>query len=104
LSQAQATMQAAGQKAGAYFSSWGAWAAEKRKTGWRSEASPESQPSKTIASEKNQPPTRTNGPSITVTPAKELNTSLTQETGTSSKKERKTTTPATIKDEAPPSV
>jgi hypothetical protein len=34
LSQAHATMQAAGQKAGAYFSSWGAWAAEKRRTGW----------------------------------------------------------------------
>ncbi|KAF2427271.1 hypothetical protein EJ08DRAFT_593154 [Tothia fuscella] len=36
LSGAQASMQAAGQKAGAYFSSWGSWAAEKRKTGWRS--------------------------------------------------------------------
>lgn len=27
---------AAGQRAGAYFSSWGSWAAEKRKSGWRS--------------------------------------------------------------------
>jgi hypothetical protein len=36
LSQAQASMQAASQKAGAYFSSWGSWASEKRKTGWRS--------------------------------------------------------------------
>jgi hypothetical protein len=36
LSQAQASMAAAGQKAGAYFSSWGNWASEKRKTGWRS--------------------------------------------------------------------
>jgi hypothetical protein len=36
LSQAQASMAAAGQKAGAYFSSWGSWASEKRKTGWRS--------------------------------------------------------------------
>ena len=34
LSQAQATVQAAGIKAGAYLSSWGAWAAEKRKTSW----------------------------------------------------------------------
>jgi hypothetical protein len=34
LTQAQAAMQAAGQKAGAYFSSWGTWASEKRKTGW----------------------------------------------------------------------
>jgi hypothetical protein len=27
-------MQAASQRAGAYLSSWGAWATEKRKTGW----------------------------------------------------------------------
>lgn len=36
MQQAQATVAAAGQKAGAYLSSWGAWASEKRKTGWRS--------------------------------------------------------------------
>lgn len=35
MSQARATAQAAGKSAGAYFSSWGAWAAEKRKTGWK---------------------------------------------------------------------
>jgi len=34
LTQAQATVQDVGKKAGAYLSSWGAWAAEKRKTGW----------------------------------------------------------------------
>ena len=33
LAAAQASMQAAGQKAGAYISSWGAWASERRK-GW----------------------------------------------------------------------
>jgi hypothetical protein len=33
LSIAQANIQAAKQSAGAYFSSWGSWAAEKRK-GW----------------------------------------------------------------------
>ena len=33
FSQAQAQVQAAGAKAGAYFSSWGTWASEKRK-GW----------------------------------------------------------------------
>lgn len=33
LAAAQATVQGAGQKAGAYISSWGAWAAERRK-GW----------------------------------------------------------------------
>jgi hypothetical protein len=33
LSNAQANIQAAKQSAGAYFSSWGSWAAEKRK-GW----------------------------------------------------------------------
>jgi hypothetical protein len=36
-------MAAASQKAGAYFSSWGTWAAEKRRTGWgKSESSPPS--------------------------------------------------------------
>lgn len=34
LTQAQATVQAASSRAGAYLSSWGAWAAEKRKKGW----------------------------------------------------------------------
>ena len=34
LTQAQAAVSAAGQRAGAYLSSWGAWASEKRKTGW----------------------------------------------------------------------
>lgn len=33
LTATQASMQAAGQKAGAYISSWGAWASERRK-GW----------------------------------------------------------------------
>jgi hypothetical protein len=42
LSQAQATVQAAGMKAGAYLSSWGAWASEKRKTGWGRNISGES--------------------------------------------------------------
>ena len=36
LQQAQASVAAAGQRAGAYLSSWGTWASEKRKTGWRS--------------------------------------------------------------------
>ena len=36
LQHAQASVAAAGQRAGAYLSSWGSWAAEKRKTGWRS--------------------------------------------------------------------
>jgi hypothetical protein len=34
LAQTQATLQAASQRAGAYLSSWGVWAADKRKTGW----------------------------------------------------------------------
>ncbi|KAK3671560.1 hypothetical protein LTR78_008482 [Recurvomyces mirabilis] len=34
LQQAQASVAAASQRAGAYLSSWGTWAAEKRKTGW----------------------------------------------------------------------
>jgi hypothetical protein len=36
LHQAQASVAAAGQRAGAYLSSWSSWANEKRKTGWRS--------------------------------------------------------------------
>ena len=35
LQQAQASVAAASQRAGAYLSSWGAWASEKRKSGWR---------------------------------------------------------------------
>jgi hypothetical protein len=35
---AQANVQAAGQRASAYLSSWGSWAAEKRKQGWRAKA------------------------------------------------------------------
>ncbi|OCK84180.1 cytoplasm protein [Lepidopterella palustris CBS 459.81] len=34
LSHAQASVQAASSRAGAYLSSWGTWASEKRKTGW----------------------------------------------------------------------
>ena len=41
LTQAQATVQDVGKKAGAYLSSWGAWAAEKRKTGWNRSTSAE---------------------------------------------------------------
>lgn len=37
LSQAQASVQAASARAGAYLSSWGSWAAEK-KTKWRASA------------------------------------------------------------------
>lgn len=35
MQQAQASVAAASHRAGAYLSSWGAWASEKRKTGWR---------------------------------------------------------------------
>ena len=41
LTAAQVSMQVAGQKAGAYLSSWGAWASEKRK-GWVKQDSDES--------------------------------------------------------------
>jgi hypothetical protein len=34
LTQAQAAVSAASQRAGAYLSSWGTWASEKRKAGW----------------------------------------------------------------------
>ncbi|KAK1064325.1 hypothetical protein LTR74_008802 [Friedmanniomyces endolithicus] len=39
LVQAQASVAAAGQRAGAYLSSWGSWAAEKRKVGWQRQVS-----------------------------------------------------------------
>ena len=49
MQQAQATVTAAGQKAGAYLSSWGAWASEKRRTGWRSSSpGPPEQDTKTV--------------------------------------------------------
>ena len=56
LAQAQASVQAASQRAGAYLSSWGSWAAEKRKQGWRkgdaaAAAVPESRPAVTTVSE-----------------------------------------------------
>lgn len=43
LSNAQANIQAAGTRAGAYFSSWGTWASEKRK-GWGAPKTPVSSP------------------------------------------------------------
>ncbi len=43
LSNAQANLQAASTRAGAYFSSWGTWASEKRK-GWGAPKSPLSPP------------------------------------------------------------
>ncbi|KAK5175501.1 uncharacterized protein LTR77_000640 [Saxophila tyrrhenica] len=41
MQQAQASVAAASQRAGAYLSSWGAWASEKRKSGWRSSSGSE---------------------------------------------------------------
>lgn len=43
LTHAQANIQAAGTRAGAYFSSWGTWASEKRK-GWGNQKTPLSSP------------------------------------------------------------
>lgn len=56
LTQAQASVQAASARAGAYISSWGSWAADKRKQGWRKSeiASPgpeDSRPAVTTVSE-----------------------------------------------------
>ncbi|KAF4551940.1 putative late secretory pathway protein AVL9 [Elsinoe fawcettii] len=56
LTAAQAQVQAAGAKAGAYLSSWGSWAAEKRKTGWGKGAAAQATEGKTgvekVAAEK----------------------------------------------------
>ncbi|KAI9711651.1 MAG: hypothetical protein M1812_007084 [Candelaria pacifica] len=47
LSTAQTSVSAASSRAGAYFSSWGTWAAEKRKTGWgKSALTDQSNPTK----------------------------------------------------------
>jgi len=57
ITQAQASVQAASQRAGAYLSSWGSWAAEKRKQGWRKNetgpagATPDARPTVTTVSE-----------------------------------------------------
>lgn len=60
LHHAQQSVAAAGQRAGAYLSSWGSWASEKRKAGWRSSPSgsggvasppPEERPRVTTVSE-----------------------------------------------------
>src|SRR6266576_7283953 len=40
LSHAQASVQAASSRAGAYLSSWGTWASEKRKVGWGRSSNP----------------------------------------------------------------
>ncbi|KAL9077944.1 MAG: hypothetical protein Q9157_003126 [Trypethelium eluteriae] len=42
-SQAQASVQAASVRAGAYLSSWGSWASEKRKAGWGKSSSGQKQ-------------------------------------------------------------
>ncbi|KAI9691971.1 MAG: late secretory pathway protein avl9 [Bogoriella megaspora] len=55
-SQAQASVQAASSRAGAYLSSWGSWASEKRKTGWGRSASGQTQ---------SPPPADSNRPSTT---------------------------------------
>lgn len=44
LQYAQASVQAAGQRAGAYLSSWSAWASDKRKQGWARSPSGEKPP------------------------------------------------------------
>lgn len=41
LQHAQASVAAAGQRAGAYLSSWGAWASERRKSAWKPHSSNE---------------------------------------------------------------
>ena len=48
LTAAQASVQAAGQKAGAYISSWGAWASDRRK-GWAAKGSPNASSENVVA-------------------------------------------------------
>lgn len=53
MQQAQASVAAASQRAGAYLSSWGSWAAEKRKTGWYGQRSASSEQVETVAAPPN---------------------------------------------------
>lgn len=62
LSQAQASVNAASQKAGAYFSSWSAWASERRKE-WQERRNASSSPTTT------SPPRSSLTSSSTTTPA-----------------------------------
>lgn len=49
-------MQAASSRAGAYLSSWGAWASEKRRAGWgRQSSAPPSQPTSRAPSQHGTP-------------------------------------------------
>ncbi|CAK4031139.1 Late secretory pathway AVL9 [Lecanosticta acicola] len=57
--QAQASVAAASQRAGAYLSSWGSWAAEKRKSGWGRSTST------TAAPTTNQAPSAGDRPKVT---------------------------------------
>lgn len=64
LQQAQASVQAASSRAGAYLSSWGTWAAGKRKTGWRKNDAPEERPAVTTVSELGRVGARANTQSV----------------------------------------
>ncbi|KAL5049687.1 hypothetical protein BDW71DRAFT_175253 [Aspergillus fruticulosus] len=58
MTQAQASVSAVGQKAGAYFSSWGTWASEKRKE-WQEKKSASSSPTASVAVSSPSTPTLT---------------------------------------------
>lgn len=75
LHQAQASVTAAGQRAGAYLSSWGSWANEKRKGGWRSTSgssetshSPMERPKVTTVSELGKGATKIASPTTGTSP------------------------------------
>jgi hypothetical protein len=80
LTQTQASVNTAGQKAGAYFSSWGSWASERRKE-WqdrRSNSSSTTSPPPSIAPGTPPPltsPSTQTLPSVTETAAEPENTS-----------------------------
>ncbi|KXT09006.1 hypothetical protein AC579_7864 [Pseudocercospora musae] len=63
MTQARANVAAASQRAGAYLSSWGSWAAEKRRSAWgpttRNVSNPEDQMKAADTSAKNRPPVTT---------------------------------------------
>ncbi|RDW76694.1 putative Avl9 protein [Aspergillus mulundensis] len=58
MTQAQASVSAVGQKAGAYFSSWGTWASEKRKE-WQEKKSTSTSPTPSITATSPSSPTLT---------------------------------------------
>ncbi|KIW08622.1 hypothetical protein, variant [Verruconis gallopava] len=106
LTQAQAAVQAAGQRAGAYFSSWSKWASEKRQQGWGRSVSqePNAKRMSMVDKSKNEKDTtvatpaatdmseKKEGPKSTQKQLREISTRTSQETSVSTRTSAETKT------------